>query len=87
MQPASLVYILWANRHEPVLTVAKIRAKFHYHISELVQIRPRPEILYRFVFEHAYFLGRESVHFDDFQGLTVELKWKGELFKLSKTFV
>jgi len=77
MQPTTLVDVLRPHCHEPVLPVTHVRTKLHDHVRKLVQVRPRPEVLYRFILENTDFIWRETVHFDNFKGLAIQLE--GEL--------
>ena len=56
--------------------MTQIGTELHDHIGELVQIWACPEVLHCFVFEHADLFRGEPVHFDHFQGLTVEFEWE-----------
>ena len=66
MEPATLVDIFWSDRDEPVLAMSQVGTKLHDHVGELIQVGPCPEVLDCFVFKHADFLWRESVHFNHF---------------------
>ena len=85
MKPSTLVDIFRSNSYEPMLTMTQIGAKLHDHVRELIQVGPCSEILNCLVFEHAYFFGREAVHLDDFQRLSIDLTRKRELFKLAQS--
>ena len=87
MQPTTLIDVFRSDCDEPVLSVAEVRTEFHYQVCELVEIRTRSEVLNCFVFEHADFLWRETVHFDDFQCLSIKFEWERKLLKLAEPFV
>ena len=87
MQPTTLIDVFRSDCNEPVLSVAEVRTEFHYQVCELVEIRTCAEVLHRFIFEHADFFRRESMHLNHFQSLTIQLKGEGELLKLIKAFV
>ena len=49
VKPTALVDVLGPHSDEPVLAVAHVGAELHNHVSELVQVGPRAEVLDGFV--------------------------------------
>ena len=86
MEPATLVDIFRSNGDEPVLPVPQLRAKFHYHVGKLVQVRSQPKACHSFVFEHVDLRLGESMHLDHFQRGLISLKRKNELLNGPQPF-
>lgn len=70
-----------------MLAVAHVRAKFHDHVCELVEVRAGAEVLHRLVLKEIYFFVREAMHLDDFERLSIELERELKLFELAQALI